>query len=56
MDRRKLLLIFVAAWLSAGLLVWLLYSTTKTPKVESTVAIQAAARDMPAGTRLKKKI
>src|SRR6185295_7832277 len=55
MDRRKLLLIFVAAWLSAGLLVWLLYSTTKTPKVESTVAIQAAARDMPAGTRLRKE-
>jgi pilus assembly protein CpaB len=55
MDRRKLLLIFVAAWLSAGLLVWLLYSTTKTPKVESIVAIQAAARDMPAGTRLRKE-
>jgi pilus assembly protein CpaB len=54
MDRQKMLLIFVGAWISAGLLVWLLYSSTKAPRVEKTVAIQAAARDMGAGTLLRK--
>jgi pilus assembly protein CpaB len=54
MDRQKILLIFVGAWISAGLLVWILYSSTKAPKVEKTVGIYAAARDMPAGTLLKK--
>jgi pilus assembly protein CpaB len=54
MDRQKLLLIFGAAWVSAALLVWFLYSTTKAPHVEKTVAVVAAARDMPAGTLLRK--
>jgi pilus assembly protein CpaB len=54
MDRQRMLLIFAGAWISAGLLVWLLYSSTKAPKVEKTAAIWAAARDMPAGTLLKK--
>ena len=54
MDRRKVLLIFGAAWISAALLTWFLYASTKTPHVEKTVAILAAARDMPAGTRLRK--
>jgi pilus assembly protein CpaB len=54
MDRQKMLLIFVGAWISAGLLVWILYSSTKAPKVEKTVSIQAAARDMSAGTLLRK--
>src|SRR5712691_10206267 len=54
MDRQKVLLIFTGAWVSAGLLTWFLYASTKAPKVEKTVAIQAAARDMPAGTRLRK--
>ena len=53
MDRQKILLIFAGAWLSAALLTWFLYASTKAPKVEKTVAIQAAARDMPAGTRLR---
>jgi pilus assembly protein CpaB len=34
--------------------VWFLYATTKAPRVEKTVAVVAAARDMPAGTLLKK--
>src|SRR5215472_13179824 len=54
MDRKQLLLIFGAAWVSAALLVWFLYATTKAPRVEKTVAVVAAARDMPAGTLLKK--
>jgi pilus assembly protein CpaB len=54
MDRQKALLIFGAAWLSAAVLTWVLYKSTKTPQVAKTVAIQAAARDMPAGTRLEK--
>jgi pilus assembly protein CpaB len=53
-DRRKILLIFVAAWVSAALLTWFLYASTRTPRAEKTVAVQAAARDLPAGTRLQK--
>lgn len=54
MDRQKLLLIFGGAWVSAALLTWFLYSSTKAPKTDKTVYIVAAARDLPAGTRLKK--
>jgi pilus assembly protein CpaB len=53
-DRSKILLIFIAAWISAALLTWFLYATTKAPHSEKMVAITAAARDMPAGTRLQK--
>jgi pilus assembly protein CpaB len=54
MDRKQLLLIFGAAWVSAALLVWFLYATTKAPRIEKTVAVVAAAHDMPAGMLLKK--
>src|ERR1700679_1877597 len=54
MDRQKLLFIFAAAWVSAALLTWFLYAATKGPHVESTVAVAAAAHDMPAGTLLRK--
>src|SRR5205823_14600707 len=54
MDRKKVLMIFTAAWVSAALLTWFLYATTRAPRVQETVAVQAAARDMPAGTRLLK--
>jgi pilus assembly protein CpaB len=54
MDRQKILLIFGAAWISAALLTWFLYSATKAPHVERTVTVEAAARDMPAGTLLRK--
>src|SRR5580704_8218714 len=54
MDRQRVLLIFGAAWISAALLTWFLYASTKTPRVEKTVGIQAAARDMVAGTLLRK--
>ena len=54
MDRQKMLLIFIGAWFSAALLTWFLYAMTKAPKTEKMVAVAAAARDMPAGTRLQK--
>jgi len=54
MDRRKILMIFGGAWLAALVLTWFLYSATKAPKVEKTVAIQAAAHDMQSGTRIQK--
>jgi pilus assembly protein CpaB len=53
-DRKKILIIFVGAWLSAAVLTWFLYASTRAPKAEKTVSIMAAARDMPAGTRLQK--
>ena len=55
MDRTKLLSIFAAAWVSAALLTWFLYTSIKTPRVEKTIAIEAASHDMPAGTRLRKE-
>ena len=55
MDRQKLLTIFGIAWVSAALLTWILYSQTKGARTESTVKILAAARDMPAGTRVSQK-
>jgi pilus assembly protein CpaB len=49
-----MVLVFIGAWISAALLTWFLYATTKAPHAEKMVAITAAARDMPAGTRLQK--
>ena len=54
MDRQKVLLIFAAAWVSAALLTWFLYASTKAPRTEKMVSIEGAARDLPAGTRLRK--
>lgn len=54
MDRQKILMIFGAAWVSAALLTWFLYAKTKAPHQDKTVSVVAAARDMGAGTRLRK--
>lgn len=54
MDRQKILMIFGAAWVSAALLTWFLYSRVAGPKTEKTVQVTAAARDMAAGTLLKR--
>lgn len=54
MDRQKILMIFGAAWISAALLTWFLYAKTKAPHQEKLVKVVAAARDMGAGTRLRK--
>ncbi len=54
MDRQKILMIFGAAWLSAVLLTWFLYAKTKAPQQDKLIKVVAAARDMGAGTRLRK--
>jgi pilus assembly protein CpaB len=54
MDRQKLLIVFGGSWLLAGLLAWFLYSTASGAKLTKLKPIMAAARDLPAGTRLKK--
>lgn len=55
MDRQKILMIFGAAWVSAALLTWFLYAKTKAPHQDKIVRVVAAARDMGAGTRLRKQ-
>jgi len=55
MDRRRLLLLFGAAWISAALLSWFLYRNTVLPHQETRTRILATARDLPIGTRITKK-
>jgi pilus assembly protein CpaB len=47
-------MIFGAAWLSAALLTWFVYSRMTASAAEKTEAVVAAVRDLPAGTRLRK--
>ncbi|MCC6538480.1 MAG: Flp pilus assembly protein CpaB [Bryobacterales bacterium] len=54
MDRQRLLTIFGAAWVSAALLTWFLYSRTAAPKQDKTVKVVAAARDLAAGEKIDK--
>src|SRR3984957_11389377 len=54
MDRQKLVLIFAAAWVSAALLTWFLYASTKGPHIESTLTGEAAPLYIPPGTLLRK--
>jgi pilus assembly protein CpaB len=54
MNRQKLLLVFGGSWLLAGILAWFLYSTASGAKLTKLKPMMAAARDLPAGTRLKK--
>lgn len=54
MDRRKVLIIFGAAWVSAIVLTWFLWSRTQAPQREKTVNVAAVTRDLPAGTKLVK--
>lgn len=54
MDRQKLLMIFGGAWVSAALLTWLLYSATTSAKQTKLIKVQAASRDLSAGTKLRK--
>jgi pilus assembly protein CpaB len=53
MDRQKLLMIFGGAAACAALLTWFLWAQTAAPKTEALTSVAAAARDLPAGTRLK---
>jgi pilus assembly protein CpaB len=54
MDRNRILLIFAGAWLSAALLTFFVYSKMVGAKTEKLTTVYAAARDIPAGTRLRK--
>ncbi len=54
MDRRRILILFVAAWISAALLTWFLYAKTQAPKEQKRVTVFAAVRDMPIGTMIRK--
>lgn len=54
MDRQKILMIFGTALLGATVLTWLLYRATAGSKQEKLVEVVAAARDLPAGTRIGK--
>src|ERR1035438_4145677 len=54
MDRQKLLMIFGGALVAATLLTWLLFHLAVAPKGDKTASVIAAARDLPAGTRLRK--
>jgi pilus assembly protein CpaB len=54
MDRKRVLLIFGGAWLSAALLTWFVYSKMTGFQTQKLATVYAAARDIPAGTRLRK--
>jgi pilus assembly protein CpaB len=54
MNRQRILMIFGAAWVSAALLTWFVYANAVAPKSEKTTPVIAAARDLPAGTRIRK--
>lgn len=54
LDRQKVILIFAGAWVSAALLTWFVFSRAAGAKTEEMIRVVAAARDLPAGTRLKK--
>jgi pilus assembly protein CpaB len=53
MDRRKIILLFGGAWISAALLTWFLYAKTTGPRQERRVAVVVAAREMQLGTLLR---
>ncbi len=52
MDRQKLLILFVVAWVSAAGLTWFVYATTKAPHSEARTVVYAPSRDMPVGAIL----
>lgn len=54
MDKRRILVLFGIAWISAALLTWFLYASTITAKPQARRAVMVAARDLPLGATLKK--
>ncbi|MDQ2899383.1 MAG: hypothetical protein M3Y07_06230, partial [Acidobacteriota bacterium] len=54
MDRRKILMLFGVAWISAALLTWFLYARTQAPKEQKRVTVMAATRDLQIGTMVRK--
>jgi pilus assembly protein CpaB len=54
MDRQRIIFLFGAAALLAGVLSWFLYANTIAPHAEARVPVMAAARDMPVGQIFRK--
>jgi len=53
MDRRKIIVVFGIALISAAALTWFLYANTVVPKQEKKMWVVAAARDLQTGTLLR---
>ena len=54
MDRKRILILFAAAWVSAAILTWFLYKSTSAPKQEVRTQVYGAVRDLPAGSVVRK--
>jgi len=52
-DRKRVLTIFVLAWVSAALLSWFLYARTRAPQQEKVVTVVAANKNLLAGVLVK---
>jgi len=52
MNRNRVILLFGAAWLAAGLLSWMIFRRATAPSSHDTVQVVAAARELPLGRRL----
>ena len=48
MERKRIVMLFAAAWISAALLTWFLYAHTVAPQAERRTSIVAAAHDLGA--------
>jgi pilus assembly protein CpaB len=54
MDRQRIMILFGAAAVMAGLLSWFLYATTVAPHQEARTSVMAAAHDMSVGQMFRK--
>jgi len=54
MERRRIFVLFGAAWISAALLTWFLYAHTVAPQAERRITILAAAHDLSVGQMIRK--
>jgi pilus assembly protein CpaB len=54
MERQRIIILFVAAWVSAALLTWFLYAHTVAPQAERRTSIVAAAHDLTVGQMIRK--
>ena len=54
MERKHIIALFAAAWISAALLTWFLYAHTIAAQKEQRVTVVAAAHDMAVGQMIRK--
>ena len=54
MDRKRILILFGVAWISAALLTWFLYAKTAVPSAEKRTSVMAATHDLAVGTMIRK--